>query len=94
MRPVFRAALSDLIEEIRSVGAEPVFVIAPTLSHAENFTEIPGGVTVFALNDPARFPELFNPDKRNDSGHLNEKGAVDFTRILAEKFRVWREARR
>lgn len=86
VRPVFRDALSDLIAEVRRAGAEPIFTIAPTINGRENFTELPGDVTVFAFNDPAKYPELYNPDKHYDAWHLNEKGAVDFTTVLAEKF--------
>ena len=93
VRPVFRAALQDLIAEIRGAGVEPIFVIAPTINGRENFTELPSEAAVFALNNPAEFPELFNPDKHYDAWHLNEKGAVDFTAILAEKFNAWRKSR-
>lgn len=85
---VFRDALRDLIADVRRAGAEPIFVIAPTINGRENFTEIPSDATVFAFNDPAKYPELFNPDKHYDAWHLNEKGAVDFTALLAEKFRA------
>ncbi|MGB8167090.1 MAG: hypothetical protein WCF18_06335 [Chthoniobacteraceae bacterium] len=93
VRPVFRDALSDLIADVRSAGAEPIFVIAPTINGRENFTDVPGEAAVFALNDPAKFPELFVPEKHYDAWHLNEKGAVDFTAILAEKFRARMKAR-
>ncbi|MEA3208641.1 MAG: hypothetical protein QOE70_1698 [Chthoniobacter sp.] len=86
VRPVFRDALRDLIADVRRAGAEPIFVIAPTINGRENFTEIPDGAAVFALNNPAEYPELFNPDHHYDAWHLNEKGAVDFTAILAKKF--------
>jgi len=92
VRPVFREALHDLIADVRRAGAEPIFVIAPTINAAENFTEIPDGAAVFALNDPAQYPELFNPEKHYDAWHLNEKGAVDFTAILAQKFVERRKA--
>jgi hypothetical protein len=86
VRPVFRDALRDLIADVRRTGAEPIFVIAPTINGRENFTEIPDGATVIPLNNPAEHPELFDPARHYDAWHLNEKGAVDFTRILAEKF--------
>ena len=93
VRPVFRDALRDLIADIRRAGAEPIFVIAPTINGRENFTEIPSEAAVFALNNPAEFPELFNPDKHYDAWHLNEKGAVDFTTVLAEKFNARMKAK-
>ena len=86
VRPVFRAALHDLIGDIRRAGAEPIFVIAPTINGRENFTELPDNATVFPLNHPADHPELFDPAKHYDAWHLNGKGAVDFTAILAKKF--------
>lgn len=92
--PVYREALHDLIGEVRRAGAEPIFVIAPTPNPHENFTEVPDGAALIALNNPAEFPELFDPEKHQDAWHLNEKGAVDFTAILAEKFRAQVEARR
>lgn len=93
VRPVFRDALADLIADVRRAGAEPIFVIAPTINGAENFTEVPGNATVFGFNDPVKHPELFDPAHHYDAWHLNEKGAVDFTRLLAEKFIERRSAR-
>lgn len=90
VRPVFRDALHEIIHDVRRAGAEPIFVIAPTINGAENFTDIPDGAAVFAFNDPAQHPELFDPAKHYDAWHLNEKGAVDFTRLLAERFKSTR----
>ena len=92
VRPVFRDALHELIRDVRRAGAEPIFVIAPTINGRENFTEVPDGVAVFGFNHPAEYPELFDPAKHYDAWHLNEKGAVDFTAILAEKFIERRKA--
>ncbi len=86
VRPVFRRALSELIADVRRAGAEPIFVIAPTINDRENFSEIPGGAAVFAFNSPREYPELFDPDRHYDAWHLNPKGAVDFTALLARKF--------
>jgi hypothetical protein len=93
VRPVFRDALRDVIADVRRIGAEPIFVIAPTINGRENFTEIPDGAAVIPLNDPAEHPELFNPDKHYDAWHLNEKGAVDLTAILAREFVEKRKAK-
>jgi hypothetical protein len=86
VRPVFRDALHALIADIRRAGAEPIFVIAPTINSRENFTEIPDGAMVIPLNKPAEHPELFDPAKHYDAWHLNPQGAVDFTTLLSEKF--------
>jgi hypothetical protein len=86
VRPVFREALRELIADVRRAKAEPIFVIAPTINRAENFTGIPDGAAVIPLNDPAEYPELFDEAKHYDAWHLNAEGAVDFTAILARKF--------
>jgi len=86
VRPVFCEALRELIADVRRAGAEPIFVIAPTINGRENFTEIPDGAAVFSLNQPDEYPELFDPARHYDAWHLNETGAVDFTAILARRF--------
>ncbi len=91
VRPIFRQALREIIADVRRAGAEPIFVIAPTLNARENFTDIPDGAAVIALNDPNQHPELFDPAKHYDGWHLNPRGAIDFTAILARKFLEHRE---
>jgi hypothetical protein len=86
VRPVFRDALADLIAAVRAAGAEPIFVIAPTINPAENFTGVPGNASVWAFNNPAEYPALFDPDSHYDDWHLNEKGAIAFTGLLAQRF--------
>jgi hypothetical protein len=85
-RPIFREALSGIIRDVRRAGAEPIFVIAPTLNVSENFESVPDGAALIPLNNPTEFPELYDPDHHYDPWHLNEKGAVDFTAILARRF--------
>ena len=86
MRPVFRDALREVIADVRRAGAEPIFVIAPTINPRENFTEIPAGAAVWAFNNPLDHPVLYEPERHYDSWHLNQKGAVDFTALLATRF--------
>lgn len=86
MGPVLKHAVAELVQEIRKAGAEPIFVIAPTLNSRENFTDLPPGVPLFAFNDPNQFPELFDPAVHYDGWHLNERGARKFTTLLAERF--------
>jgi hypothetical protein len=88
VRPVFREALSALIADIRRAGADPIFVLGPTLAQSENFVGIPDGTPVLAFNDPNKYPALFDPDNRYDPAHLNERGARIFTARLAEEFRA------
>ncbi|MGV3531986.1 MAG: hypothetical protein ACO1QR_06415, partial [Chthoniobacteraceae bacterium] len=84
--PVFRGAIAELVRDIRAAGAEPVFVIAPTLNARENFTGLPEGVALFAFNDPNEHPVLFDPAMHYDGWHLNGRGAAVFTDLLAERF--------
>ncbi len=82
-------ALRALVAEVRQAGAEPVFLITPSLSWRENFTGLPADVPVFAYNDPAKHPSLYEPDRHYDVWHLNEKGAAEFTSLLARQFAEW-----
>ena len=87
LRPGFAVALREIIGEVRRAGAEPIFVIAPTIRPEENLvTGVPEDVTVFAFNRPDDYPILYEHTTHYDPGHLNEKGAREFTRLLAERF--------
>ena len=79
-------ALAELVAEVRRAGAQPVFLLTPSLNPGENVTGLPAGVPVFAFNDPAKYPTLYEPDRHYDSAHLNEKGAAEFTGLLARLF--------
>ncbi len=84
--PAFAKAMEEIVAEVRAAGAEPIFVIAPTLNERENLLTIPGGAPLIPLNDPQKYPVLYDPDLHYDGWHLNERGAHVFTRILAEQF--------
>lgn len=86
LRPVFHDALREVIAEVRRVGAEPIFVIAPTVNPVENFTGVPDGAPQWSYNNPTEFPALYDPAHHYDSWHLNPKGAVEFTALLAARF--------
>lgn len=71
---------------------EPIFLIPPTLDseinrspiiEAYNLGYIP---TVFAFNDPKKFTNLYQVDRRIDSVHLNQQGSQEFTSFLADTF--------
>ena len=85
-RPGFAAALRDIADDVRRAGAEPIFVLAPSVRPAENqVLGLPAGVTVLAFNHPAEYPQLYQWDLHFDTDHLNEKGAREFTRLLAQR---------
>ena len=86
VQPVFLDALRDIIRDVRRAGAEPIFVITPTINLQENFAGVPDSAAMIPLNRIAEYPELFRPEDRYDPWHFNEKGAVVFTTILARHF--------
>ncbi len=85
LSPALSDGIRALSADIRAAGAEPLFVLAPTVVQRENFRAMPPGAPLFAFNDPARYPTLFDPANRYDGWHLNARGAVEFTRVLAER---------
>jgi hypothetical protein len=85
-RPGYAVALREVIQEVRAAGAEPIFVLPPTVRPEEFLaTGLPEGMTIWAFNDPERYPALYDADLHFDPGHLNERGAHEFTRLLAQR---------
>jgi hypothetical protein len=75
-------------KEVRRCGAIPIFIVTPVVPvSAVRFRDdasAPG--SVLAFNNSKAFPQLYRTNVRSDEGHVNEKGAEEFTRLLAEKF--------
>lgn len=85
--PAFRDALAEVVAEVRAAGAEPIFVVSSNTRGRERFTDWPPpGVTVFAFDDPDKFPALYDAKHRCDVAHLDPIAAKEFTRLLAERF--------
>lgn len=79
--------LRSAVSHARKAGARVVLVVPPCLATRAGLIRRAlaiDGVDVFALNDPDRFPELYDPALRFDVGHLNAAGAERFTTRLAE----------
>jgi hypothetical protein len=87
-RAVYFDACREIAAEVRRAGAEPVFILAPTSGTNENRFELPEGIPVLDFNDPAQYPLLFGADLRYDEWHLNEIGAIAYTRLVAQHFVV------
>ncbi len=84
MRPGLAAAVRDLAAEVRAAGAEPIFLITPTVRPEENLAAgVPPNLTVWAFDLPQQYPRLYLPELHFDPGHLNEAGATEFTSLLA-----------
>ena len=92
-RAVFFDACNEIAEEVQRTGAEPIFILAPTTGTGENRFRLPDGITVFDFNDPAQYPILFDADLRYDEWHLNEKGAIAYTHLIAQHFVMWQRRR-
>jgi len=85
----FREELQDLAATVRAAGAVPIFFITPSVTRAENFADLRGqgiDADLISFKDPARFPALYDPTLHFDGPHLNEQGARELSRLLAEEF--------
>jgi hypothetical protein len=70
-------------------GARVVYVTAPSASastDALSLAELGELTPLIHLNDPERFPELFQLELRRDLDHLNPVGAEHFSRLFAAEF--------
>jgi hypothetical protein len=83
----------ELIAEIARAtaarGVEFVLVILPSQSANRPFEERlveELGALVLRYNLPERYPDLYDPRQRWDSGHLSESGARFFSRLLARDY--------
>lgn len=71
---------------VEAHGGRMILVIPP-LTGGFEFNPDPKygpAIPVLDFADPRRYPDLFARPNRQDSGHLNEKGAEIFTRMLVE----------
>lgn len=87
--PLLGAALRALVAEVRAAGAEPVFVISPTVLVRENLADLAAAgidAPLIAFTDPKRHPPVFRAENHCDEEHLNATGASEFSRVLAEEF--------
>jgi hypothetical protein len=74
-------------QEVRNVGAAPIFLITPSTTEINVAAETTGlaGV-VMAFNNPRAYPNLFRSSVRRDGQHLTKSGAEEFTRVVAANF--------
>jgi hypothetical protein len=79
-------AYHEVFAQVRAAGVTPVCYVTPALRGVDFFAPQPAGETVFAFNDPGKFPDFYRPAWRIDTDHLNDAGAEAFTRLLAARF--------
>ncbi len=81
--------LQRIAAEVEARGVEFVLVVMPSQSCNRAFEqrlERELGAPVLRYNQPRRHPQLYDPERRFDSGHLSAQGALDFTRLLAADY--------
>jgi hypothetical protein len=87
LSPYAVEAYRQCAQEVRNVGAAPIFLITPSMTQiaiAAEGTELTG--VVMAFNDPRAYPNLYRSSLRRDGQHLTKSGAEEFTRIVAANF--------
>ena len=87
LSPYAVEAYRQCAQEVRSIGAAPVYLIMPSTTQiniAAERTEAPG--VVMAFNNPRVYPNLYHSSVRRDGQHLTKSGAEEFTRVVAANF--------
>ena len=68
-------------------GIELVLISAPeTVKNYHAWVDAPPGLRLLRFDDPQKHPELYVPEHRLDSDHVNDAGAQIFTRELAQQY--------
>ncbi len=83
------AFLQQTSRQIEAIGAKPIFIIAPRVKNEADLLAAgqQGYIkTLFAFNNPVKYPELYRFDQQFDEEHLNRSGAEKFTRLIADRF--------
>jgi hypothetical protein len=89
--------LERQVERIRAAGAEPLYVVTPTILHTPAVRALREAGVLPALllfNSPARYPELYAIESRQDAVHLAASATDRFGRIFARAFDRWLETGR
>jgi len=85
--PYAESAYRDSAAKIRRAGAEPIFVVAPSIFQSPlRFRESPPPALLLVFNDARVYPQLYDAKVRVDEQHLTNEGAAEFTRLLALEF--------
>ena len=80
-------AYRQCAQEVRNIGAAPIFLITPSTTQINVATEGTGLTGVMmAFNNPGTYPSLYRSSVRRDGQHLTKSGAEEFTRVVAANF--------
>jgi len=87
LSPYAVEAYRQCAQDVRKIGAMPIFLITPSITEVNVATENSGLTSaMMAFNKPRTYPSLYRSDVRRDGQHLTKSGAEEFTRILAANF--------
>jgi hypothetical protein len=87
LSPYTVEAYRQCAQEVRNIGAAPIFLIAPSTTQINIATENTGSPgVVMAFNNPRAYPNLYRTSVRRDGQHLTKSGSEEFTRIVAANF--------
>jgi hypothetical protein len=78
----------ELEHVVRDHGYEVAFLIAPVLTLKQPPQATRAGarpLSILDFDDPHAYPELYESDRRGYTSHLNERGADDYSRLLARE---------
>lgn len=86
LSPYTEQACRQSAEEVRKIGAKPIFLVTPiTRQYQIGFgSDSPG--TVMSFNDAKAYAPLYRKSVRMDANHLNATGAEEFTKLVAASF--------
>jgi hypothetical protein len=75
-------------EEVRKLGATPIFLVTPTAKQIKLRFRPESGIagTVMLFNDAKAYPQLYRKEMRYDADHLNGAAAEEFTKLVAQNF--------
>jgi hypothetical protein len=75
-------------DEVRKIGATPIFLITPTMAQTKLGFRPESGIAspVMLFNDAKAYPQLYRNEMRFDENHLNGAAAEEFTTLVARDF--------
>jgi hypothetical protein len=74
-------AFAGQIARIQAAGAEPLYIVPPSLIRKGVRPE----TTVLDFDDPEAYPEFFKPGNRIDAGHLAESQLEAYGKLVCER---------
>ncbi|NES72638.1 MAG: hypothetical protein F6K24_49310 [Okeania sp. SIO2D1] len=91
--------LKNMCDRVEEQGIKPIVFMSPAIMGYEEPTAIElykldNTSVLFAFNNPETFPTLYKVESRWDFTHLNDKGAREFTRFMAEQFAKYIETKK